>query len=647
MSAAAEGSTLVLFGRRLGRHTAIYAASSVAVFFFGLVNVAALTRLLPIEEFGRLAIYLLLATLLTTLYNLGSLQGILICVFGVADGDAEMGLDDEEAKPLRAVDRERALTTGVLLTIAIATAGTAVVFAVAPLVADLLGAPGELEGVRLAALCGASGAVWRLVHNVARLERRPGLYTVLSVVRPVLALGLGVAFVVAGWGVEGALAGIALGTALAVPVGIATERRSYAFGLELAIVPDVFRRGAFVVPIVLSMWIVTNADLFLVSAYAPDDALGPYRVASRLGAGVSYLVSALSMAWLPLRRTPLHTALKEEHGPSGFGGTVLTAFLLVCIWVVLGLALLADVLIRIAPESYAGAAPLVPLIGLGIVASGVLLVLYRGAKLPNRRWVYIGLLLGATVVFGVAGLILVPRYGGYGAAIAQILAFVAAAGTMLWLVQRSEHPLPIQYGRLARGVVLGLLCIALGQLLSPLAGEWRLAVDLLILAAFPALLVLARAFPAEELLAFVDPSWAGWSARRSHDLVARLEGLEPDDRRVVALLAPKDGLSRLAAGALGTGEQEAMERFVASLRALGPNGGGERNGDETNGGDGAGDKDLEIATYLVGDLGSATRDHLGEQLCEEGVDPLDLDVLEVTLQRLRRIPRREWERLAR
>lgn len=662
--AAEDAGTLATFGRRLGRHSAVYMGGAAATFVFGLVNVAVLTRMLPIEEFGRLAVYLILATLLSTLYNLGSLQGILISVFGVADGDEEIALDEAEGKP-SAIDRERALTTGVLLTIAIAALGTAAVFALAPLIADVLGAPGELEEVRLAALCGATGAVWRLVHNIARLERRPGLYSVLGLARPAFALAFGVGFVVAGFGVEGALGGIAAGTAVAIPLAIVVGRHNYALGLDLGIVPDVFRRGAFVVPIILAMFIITNVDLFLVSVYAPADAVGPYRVAARLGAGVSYLVSAVTMAWLPLRRTPLHTAMREKHGPSGFGATLLTAFLLVCIWVVLGLTLLADVLIGIAPESYAEAAPLVPLVGLGIVASGVTLLIYRGAKFPNRRRNYIAVLLAAAAVFLVAGLVLIPLYDGYGAAIAQIIAFGFAAAVMLWLAQRSEHPLPIQYGRLGRGVALGLLCIGLGQLVSPLAGDWRVLVDLVILAAFPALLVAARAFPGEELRAFVDLSRPAPPRRRSEEMLAKLEQLDPLDRRVVSMLVPKGSSPAQAAKVLDASEQEAMARFVASLRALSPapsergaeddeaepgvaeNGAGE-NGRAENGEEESGeavDRDPEIGAYLLADGGIASRDWLGEQLCEEGVDPLDLDVLDLTLGRLRRIPRREWERL--
>jgi O-antigen/teichoic acid export membrane protein len=645
MTAEPGGETpLITFGRRLTRHFGVYAGAQVATFLFGMANLAVLTRLLPIDEFGRLAMYLLLATLLTTLYNLGSLQGIFIAVFGAGGADDEMGFEEAEGEPL-AADRERALTTGLLLTIAITALGTAVVFATAPLFADLFGSPDEVDAVRLAALCGATGAVWRLVHNIPRLERRPFLYSTLGIVRPALALGLGFFFVSAGLGVEGALLGIATGTALAALAGIAIGRRNYGFGLDLGLVPRMFRQGAFVVPLIAAMWIVTNVDLFFVNAYAPDDAVGPYRVAMRLGAGVSYLVSAVTMALLPLKRTPLHTAMREEHGQTEFGSALLAVFLFVGIWAILGLALLADVLIRIAPASYAGAAPLVPMIGLGLVACGVLMVTYRVAKLPKRRHWHLGMMAAAAALFVAAGLVLVPAFGGYGAAAAQIFAFAVAAVAMLWVVQRSKHPLDIHYRRLAGGLAIGVACIVAGQLVSPLAGEWRIVVDLVILAAFPALLVLARVFPGEELRAFVDVSRLPRPRRRSAAVVEKLRGLDPVDRRTLSVLLANGVSSAEAARTLSMPEPQMLSRFVASLRQVG---GGQGNGTVGHGGgaDPEVDRDAEVASYLLSPRGVATRDYLGEQLCEDGVDPLDLDLLDTTLRRLRRIPRREWEQLA-
>ncbi len=662
---AVQSSPMAVFGRRLGAHAGVYAASHVGIFLFGMVNVAVLTRVLPIVEFGQLAVYLMLTAMLTMLYNLGSLQGVLMAVFGVGGGDEEeMGLDEEEGETFSG-DRERALTTGVLMTVAIAALGTVAIFSATPLFASILGQPGALAPVRLAALCAASGAVWRLVFNVSRLERRPVLHSALGLIRPALALAVGLALVLNGGGVEGVLLGLAVGTTAAIAIAIALSRRSYAIGLDLSIVRVVFGGGAKVIPIILTMWIVTNVDLYLVSTYAPADAVGPYRVAMRLGAGISYLVSAVSSALLPLKRTPLYTAMNEEHGPSHFGSVMLSAFLFVSIWAILGLVLLADLLIRIAPSSYAGAAPLVPLVGLGMTASGVLMVLYRGAKFGHRRAWHIGLMVAASVIFLAAGFVLVPAFGGYGAATSQIVAFGVAAATLLWVVQRSEHPMRLDHWRLLRALAIGISCIGLGLFAAPFAGDWRILADFAILAAFPALLLLGRAFPSEELRIFMGTPTPSRPRRRKVALRDKLKRLDPVDRSALSELLKGSSVGE-AAQALALPEPVVLSRFVSSLREIGP---GRRlevaaaeapDSDGQRDGDGEEEEEEEkepifadedereaaLASYLLDRRGVATRDEIAERLHEGGVDPLDLDGLDATLDRLRRLPRRELRRLA-
>jgi hypothetical protein len=295
----------------------------------------------------------------------------------------------------------------------------------------------------------------------------------------------------------------------------------------------------------------------------------------------------------------------------------------------------------------------------------------------------------ASAIFVGSGLVLVPAFQGYGAAAAQIIAFSVAAAIVLWRAQLSEHPLEIQYGKLARAIGIGLLCILLGRLLSPLVGQWSVLIDLAILAAFPALLVLANAFPGEELRAFVNisrPSLPRRLSRSRHrSAIAKQVGrLDPADRQALSALVANGASAAEVASALSISEQEMLGRFLASLRELAPlrtrtNGSGEveetgelahseagidEEGTETAVGEENGEAgvdategeekepkdpaelEAELAAYLLSRRGTATRDGLAERLCEDGVNPMDIDDLDCTMGRLRRISRREWERLA-
>ena len=61
----------------------------------------------------------------------------------------------------------------------------------------------------------------------------------------------------------------------------------------------------------------------------------------------------------------------------------------------LGLAAFADVLVRIAPESYSDAAPLIPVLASVYVLRGTFIMSYHGSERQDRRrWLF--------AMFGVA-----------------------------------------------------------------------------------------------------------------------------------------------------------------------------------------------------------------------------------------------------
>src|SRR5215212_9749672 len=113
---------LARYGSRLGHQTILYSSSSVATFVFAVATLAVLTRYLTLEEFATLALLNLFATFLTVLYNLGSLQGTLLAVFG--EGEEGVG---EASSLVRSSEVKRALSTGLLITLLTGLVGTALV----------------------------------------------------------------------------------------------------------------------------------------------------------------------------------------------------------------------------------------------------------------------------------------------------------------------------------------------------------------------------------------------------------------------------------------------------------------------------------------------------------------------------------------
>src|SRR4051794_10337443 len=157
-----------MLGGRIGRDTLIYAAGTAMVLPFSLVTVAVLTRYLAPAAYGELAVMLVFASLLTTVYNLGSLQGTFMWVWGAGDEGAEVG---EEGGGAVSGTKRRALGTGLLLTVLVVTSLTVpIALAAGPIGELLLGRDDAAGTVRLAAASGGLGSIWRLAVNLFRME---------------------------------------------------------------------------------------------------------------------------------------------------------------------------------------------------------------------------------------------------------------------------------------------------------------------------------------------------------------------------------------------------------------------------------------------------------------------------------------------
>jgi O-antigen/teichoic acid export membrane protein len=617
---------LTAVAERLGRDTALFTTGSVATLFLGLVNVAVLTRFISPSDFGRLALLLFFAALLTVLYNLGSLQGAFNFVFG-SSGEEEAEAVDEDRV---AADKRAALGTALLMTAALSLAGTALVVPLAaPLSELILGDSGESHLVVLAAVSGGLGAWWRLLVNIPRLERRPVVFVVLSNLRVVFVLAVTIPLVVDGGDVEGALIGTTAGTLAALLVGAVVTRKSFILAFSRADATEIVRMGGIFVPVVVAFWVVHNGDLFILSRFVSDEDVGIYRVAWRIASIGSYFVSAFLMAWAPLARTSLFAAAtgagsRKVEGPNILGGWMATYFALTSFGLVLTLAVGADTLVRVAGPSYSPAAPLIPLLGLSFAAYGGFIVMFRSVRFPGRQATYVRLAVCCALIFLVAAITLIPAFGVYGAAVSPLIGFGAGCAGIAWLGRRSPFPTEFGWSRIVTAGALALTLLLAEKALATVTGPGQPAIALLALLLYPVALVGTGVVPRSHLgplslTARALLPW--WSPPRGQ---SALESLDAGDRALLASLLGEPGSAGDVASVLGVTDKEVHRRLVAALR---------RAGGLV---EGSPDLDASIGAYLLSREPVAERDARARGLWAKGVQPAELDALESGAEAFRR-----------
>jgi O-antigen/teichoic acid export membrane protein len=136
--------------------------------------------------------------------------------------------------------------------------------------------------------------------------------------------------------------------------------------------------------------------------------------------------------------------------------------------------------------------------------------------------------LPATIAALIANLALnlalVPPLGIVGAGLALVASYVIVVALMYVFTQRL-FPVPYQWARLLRVLLVSAILVGLGELLLPASGAAGLLARIVLWLAYPAALLLSGFFTSEE---------RGWLARLRHpgELLERLRTLRHEPAAV-------------------------------------------------------------------------------------------------------------------
>ena len=253
------------------------------------------------------------------------------------------------------------------------------------------------------------------------------------------------------------------------------------------------RFGLPTVPAEASVYALSIVDRYYIFHDRSQSLAGLYSIAIKLAGAVAFIVRAFQYAW-----PPLAYSVTDDAEAGRLYGLVTTYYLLVCGWVVAGLALLGRWVLRVlAAPQYFEAYRALPWVALGWALYGlwvVFLVIAGRAQVTTRNFPASLAGLAANVVLL---LVLVPAWGLAGAGIALCGAYVVML-TVMHLLTRRMFPVHFEWLRLAQLVVIvGGLATA-GDLALPTHGAIGLLARAAVFAAIPAALLTTRfAHPAE------------------------------------------------------------------------------------------------------------------------------------------------------
>jgi O-antigen/teichoic acid export membrane protein len=365
----------------------------------------------------------------------------------------------------------------------------------------------------------AIGGLWvstmfEYLLTLFRLDERARAYFVTTIANVLATIALTVVLVVGvGDGARGLLLGSYLVGAAFVLGMILEQRRRLTLRVEVPLLRRLLRFGLPTMPAEVSLYLLNFADRLIIVQVKGVGEAGLYSLAVKFAQAVNVLVRGFQLAW-----PPLAYSIRDDDEARRTYATVITLFLAVCTWLVVGLWLLAEYLLRFfAAPKFFDAYEVVGLIAAAVTLYALYMVMVVILGRTGRTEYNLPAALAALVTNVALNLILVPPLGIVGAGLALVASYLVVIALMYWFTQRL-FPVPYEWGRLARVLFAAAALVGLGEVVMPAAGLGGLVGRLALALLYPLVLLISGFFTAEE---------RGWLARLRHpgELVAGFAAL--------------------------------------------------------------------------------------------------------------------------
>lgn len=332
-----------------------------------------------------------------------------------------------------------------------------VVFGSAWIAAGTLGArlfdnPQYTQALRLMLVNTGLISITFIPFHAMRMRRQAAAYSAFAFARSAGTLVLRILLVIGlGWGLSGMYVADLAMTAVLVPLMWPWFRPYVGWQFSTTDLRDVLRFGLPRVPHGLAQQALEGGNKLLLNAYIPQAQLGVYQNAMTLGTGVKFFTSAFETAW-----APFYYATSREPNASLVFSKITTYGIAVLTLLVAGTSAIArDLVAVMLTPDYLAAAPVVPLVALGLALHGVYLLTSIGLNLTSRTEFYPVATFAAAAVGLGSGFVLMPRMGVTGAAVAFLLSYATMAAVAMWFSSRL-YPVSYERGRIARVIVAGV-----------------------------------------------------------------------------------------------------------------------------------------------------------------------------------------------
>ncbi|MCK6370112.1 MAG: polysaccharide biosynthesis C-terminal domain-containing protein, partial [Gammaproteobacteria bacterium] len=286
-------------------------------------------------------------------------------------------------------------------------------------------------------------SIFIVANNQLRFQFLSKQYALCHVGNVLVSTSLSILFVFfLRWGVIGVYLGQTIGQLLFGFVALYLGRRSYALTFHWPLLRRMVAYSLPLVPGTLSFYGMQYLDRVFINELRELKEVGLYSIGARLASLVNLFLMGFQGAWTPM----VMSSFREEGAKERFR-TVFEYYLFATMMIVAVLSLFGkETLILLTTRDFVGGYVVVPLLVTSAILASITGYFTYGIQIEKKSGYRLVINVAGVLVNCALNLLLIPRYGFVGAALATVLSYGFLATASMWISQRLYH-VPYRWGR--------------------------------------------------------------------------------------------------------------------------------------------------------------------------------------------------------
>lgn len=434
--------------KQLGSDSLIYGLSGIVTRMIGVFLIPIYTRLFVPKDYG------IINLVNTTFFLLGLL---VVCALDTATG--RWFYDSKETE-----DHKKTFGTWIWFQFTLSVTIAIIVIILSPwLVNTFFKEEGKPIYFILPAITLVTNMLPAIISNWYRVHRRPVATVTFSISQTVLTIGLSVLFVIVlRWHITGVFAALAISSTVFSLVALQQMHGwLHVKYFSLARLKPMLTYAIPFIPAAIAYWLLNSTDSYFLAYFRDKAEVGLFGIGASLASGIALFTGAFQQAWGPFA----FSIMNDGNAKQVYANVFLLFGYVMGLVAALLMLFAPEVLMLLTAPAYYASAWVAGILGYNLVLIGFTYIASIGISIAKVTAPYGQAMLLATILTIILDIILIPKFGKEGSAIATVAAQLLVPGFLFYKGQK-VYPIPYKYGEVLIAMSVMALVVVIVRFIS-------------------------------------------------------------------------------------------------------------------------------------------------------------------------------------